>query len=232
MGNTKPQAQYIGHRKRLKERFLSDPMGQSEEELLELLLTYALPRKDTRQIAVELIKAFGDISGVLQASEKDLIKHSGIKEHSVVLIKLVSEVYARLSAKQEDNPPSFYDYKVATGYLTKLFEGKEKEYVAVVCIDERGQLLEGKILGEGNINSVTFSIRGITEAAIKNNCRNVIISHNHPRGRAIPSDEDINTTQRIAAALRMNDITLREHYIVAGEDCTPIVKNMPERYGV
>ena len=159
------------------------------------------------------------------------MKTEGIKQHTAILITLLPELSRRFKAGETTCCLSFCDDKVAAEYLKSCFDGLKEEHVILLCLDSFGGLIEKKELHRGSINSAAFSMRLITETTINNSCGSVILAHNHPNGSSIPSNEDIYTTQRVAAALLINDIELVEHYIVAGDRCTPIMKNMPDRYG-
>lgn len=232
MSRVKKENPHIFHRQRLKERFLREGAQNFDDKtLLELLLSYALPRIDTRPIAAELLDRFGSLSRVFDASVAELTQVGGVKQHTAILLKSMPELSRRYMSGGTAGSLSLLDEKTAGEYLKNCFSGFKEERVILLCLDPYGGLLERKEIHRGSINSAAFSMRLITETAINNNCGTVILAHNHPNGSPIPSDEDIYTTQRIAAALRINDIELAEHYIVAGDRYTPIMKNMPNRYG-
>ncbi|HAN20556.1 MAG: hypothetical protein A2Y15_01035 [Clostridiales bacterium GWF2_36_10] len=228
----KEENPHLFHRQRLKERFLKQGAQSFDDKtLLELLLSFALPRVDTRPLAASLLDRFGSLSNVLSASVSELTKMEGIKQHTAILITMLPEISRRFITCETEYCLNFLDEVNTVKYFKGCFAGFKEERVMLFCLDSFGGLLEKKELHRGSINSASFSMRLITEAAINNSCSNVILAHNHPNGSAMPSNEDIYTTQRIAAALLINDINLVEHYIVAGDRCTPIMKNMPERYG-
>lgn len=232
MSRVKKENPHIFHRQRLKERFLAESGRNFDDKtLLELLLSYALPRIDTRPIAAELLDRFGSLSRVFDASVAELTQVGGVKLHTAILLKSMPELSRRYLSGEKAGFVSLLDEKAAGEYLKNCFAGYTEERVMLLCLDPYGGLLERKEIHRGNINSAAFSMRLITETAIHNNCGTVILAHNHPNGSLIPSDEDIYTTQRVAAALRVNDIELAEHYIIAGDRYTPIMKNMPNRYG-
>ncbi len=231
MNRTKKENPHIFHRQRLKDRFLAEGAQFDDKTLLELLLSYALPRIDTRPVAAELLDRFGTLSRVFDASVGELMQVSGIKQHAAILLKSMPELARRYIAGETAGSVSLLDEKAAGEYLKNCFSEFKEEHVILLCLDPYGGLLERKEIHRGSINSAAFSMRLITETAINNSCGTVILAHNHPNGSSIPSDEDIYTTQRVAAALHINDIELVEHYIVAGNRCTPIMKNMPNRYG-
>ena len=234
MGRTDKNAvnPHKNHRQRLKARFVSEGANSLDDNtLLELLLSFALPRIDTRPLAAELIERFGTITRVFDASIKELTQIEGIRQHTAILIVMLPELSRRYLSGKTDSCLSFHEEKVAAEYLKNCFSGLKEERVMLLCLDAYGGLIERKELHRGSINSAAFSMRMITETAITSSCAFVILAHNHPNGSIIPSNEDIYTTQRVAAALLINDIELIEHYIIAGDKYTPIMKNMPERYG-
>lgn len=222
---------HIHHRLRLKERFLRDGAQKLDDRtLLELLLCYAVPRADTVPIASALLERFGSLYAICSAPMSEIMQTAGVKEHTAILIKILPEFSRRISDRPENGALSFFDESVAVSFLKNFFAGLKEERVLLLCLDPKGGLIQSKELHRGSVNSAAFSVRLVTETAINNESGKLILAHNHPSGSAIPSDEDIYTTQRLAAALLINDIELCEHYIVAGERCTPIMKNMPNRY--
>jgi len=230
--SSKSENKHLYHRQRLKERLLAEgSQSLDDKTLLELLLSFALPRIDTRPLAAELLNRYGTLSRVFCAPIGDLTELNGIKMHTAILLTLMPELSRRFMTGEMAGSMSFHDEKIATEYLKGCFAGYKEEHVILLCLDNYGGLIKKSEIHSGSINSAAFSMRIITEIAISNDCCKVILAHNHPNGSVIPSNEDIYTTQRVAAALRINDIELVEHYIITVDKYTPIMKNMPDRYG-
>ena len=215
-----------GHRQRLKKRFLEEGLdGFSDVQVLELLLFYAIPRKDTNPIAHELLSRFGSLSQVLEAPAEELAKVSGISENAATLLHLTTQVgrYYLMDRKSRVNIlPTIED---CARYLHPFFFGRRNETVYLLCLDAKCKVLCCREVGEGSVNSAGISTRRIVEMALGVNATTVVLAHNHPSGIAIPSADDIQTTHRIAAALAAVEIHLADHIVVADDDYVSMVQS-------
>lgn len=207
-----------GHRQRMIQRFLHEGLdGFEEHQVLEMLLFYSIPRRDTNETAHQLIEAFGSLSGVLDAPYQELLNVPGVGANTAAMLKLLpalTRVYQSASVKDIRINSS----AAAGEYLLPRFIGRRDEAVFLVCLDVKGQVLSCNLLHEGSVNSAEVNIRKIMSAVLKYNAANVILAHNHPGGVALPSDEDLATTQKIKKALAPMDVALVDHIIVAGGD--------------
>jgi len=208
-----------GHRKRAKQLFLqNDFKGMSQHNILELILFYALPRRDTNKLAHILIERFGSISGVFDAPFDELIKVDGIGENAATLLKLFPSV-SRLYNEDKCDVGNVLDSVEKAGrYLVPKFIGYNNEIFYIVCLDNKMKILYSGILFEGTANTVPIAIRKITEIVIRVNAAHVILSHNHPQGLCVPSAEDISSTRLIYRGLQQVGVNLRDHIIVAKGD--------------
>ena len=213
-----------GHRQRLKTRFCQEGMDHfSEYEALELLLYYAIPRKDTNPIAHALIDHFGSLSQVLDASVEELEQVSGISRNVAVLMKLVTEMGRMYMVKRAETNQSLQTIKECGEYLKPYFFGRVNETVFLLCLDAKCKVIRCRKVGEGSVNSANVPIRRIVEMALSANATSVVLAHNHPSGIALPSNEDVATTHRVAAALRTVDVILVDHIVVADDDFVSMV---------
>lgn len=210
---------HAGHRQRLKERFLKDGLDNFEEhQVLELLLFYGIPQRDTNEIAHELIRRFGSLSKVLEATPEELGEVKYVGDNVATLFKLITAVaryYQVNCAMREVILPTI---DACGKYLVPYFYGRQNETVFLLCLDAKCKVLCCEKVGEGSVNSAGVPIRRIVELALKNNATSAILAHNHPSGLAIPSGEDIQTTRRVALALDAVEIGLVDHIIVADND--------------
>jgi DNA repair protein RadC len=207
-----------GHRKKMRARFLETGLDAfADHEALELLLYYAIPRKDTNGIAHELMNRYGTLEAVLSAPVEDLMRVEGIGEQAAVLLKLVPKVVqkARLSANKDTILNST---ERAGSFLLERFRGEKNEVIYQLCLDKKGKLLSCRRLNEGGADSSELNLRRLVENALLASASAVILSHNHPSGIALPSTEDYATTERVQEALRMVGVTLVDHIIVADDD--------------
>lgn len=207
-----------GHRDKMRRRFLSTGLdGFADHEALELLLYYAIPRRDTNPIAHALIERYGSLSAVLTAPVEDLRKVEGIGESAAILLKIVPQISRKASlAAAGETVMNTADQ--AGEYLLELFSGAGREMLYQLCLDQKGKLLACKRLSEGSANSTEVNIRLLAENAILTSASGVILAHNHPSGIALPSQDDFNTTEHARAALNTVGVALLDHIIVADGD--------------
>lgn len=208
-----------GHRDRLKKRFLENGLDSfTDIQVLELLLFYVIPRKDTNPIAHALLERFGSLSQTLEAPVEELKKVSGIGDETAVFLHLVPAVGRCYMVDKAMRSTVLNTLDQCGRYLLPYFFGRKVETVFLLCLDAKCKVLCCKEVGEGNVNSTGISIRKIVETALAANATTVVLAHNHPSGIALPSAEDVQTTRRVAAALRAVDVQLADHIIVADDD--------------
>mgnify|MGYP003291329837 CR=1 FL=1 len=208
-----------GHRQRLKERFRKEGLEHfSDIQVLELLLFYSVPRRDTNPLAHELLDTFGSLRGVLEANPDDLASVKGMGEGSAQLLALIPQLLKRYLASTQGKE-EILDTTMACGrYLVPHFFLAREELVYLLCLDAKCKLLDCRMLQSGTVNNVGISVRKIMEVALRMGATSVILAHNHTSGIALPSQEDRDTTRRLWTALNAAGITLADHIIVAGDD--------------
>ena len=209
-----------GHREKMRRRFLSGGLEQfADHEALELLLYYAIPRRDTNPIAHALMDRYGSLSAVLAAPVEDLQKVEGIGENAAILLKLVPRLCGKARLADADRQELILNTASRAGaYLLERFYGQRSEVIYQLCLDRKGKLLACKRLGEGGVASADLDIRKLMENAILTSASVVILAHNHPSGVALPSGEDYAATTRVQQALATIGVELADHIIVADGD--------------
>lgn len=216
--------EHDGHRERLKRRFITEGLGNFEaHNVLELLLFYSVPRKDTNSIAHRLIEQFGSLVGVLNASPEELTQVEGITMSSAVHLHLIAEVARRYYTEALAAPPAEADCgDKMLHYGRKLVAscaGLTEEHFFVICLDNSmRELCFEQIGNSGSPTAVPLATRKVAELAMKYHAPAIIIAHNHPNGLAIPSREDIGATLSLKKTLSALDIRLLDHFIIAGDD--------------
>ena len=206
-----------GHRARMKKRLLeSEEVGFADHELLEMLLYYAIPRRDTNELAHRLLKQFGSLQGVLSASEQELACVKGMGQQAALLVTLVPILCRRAARSAKERILNSVDSCGA--YFTELLSGSRKEMLWQVCLDGKGKVLSSKCLAQGDVSMAAVSVRQVVEHALRAGAVGVVLAHNHPSGVALPSQEDIATTRLIRDALRTMNIQLVDHIVVADGD--------------
>lgn len=213
-----------GHRDRLKKRFLEEGLdGFTDIQVLELLLFYVIPRRDTNPVAHNLLNRFGSLTQVLEAPVEELKKVEGIGQEAAVFLNLIPAAGRYYLVDKTMQSKVLKTIDQCGDYLLPFFFGRKVETVFLLCLDAKCKVLCCKEVGEGSVNSAGISVRKIVETALSANATTVVLAHNHPSGVAVPSMEDIQTTARIAAALRAVEVQLVDHIVVADDDYVSMV---------
>ena len=215
-----------GHRQRVKDRFRKEGLdGFEESHALELLLFYAIPRRDTKPVARRLLDKFGSLATVMEAPIEALQQVEGIGPGAATFLKLVHEMGGYYLKNRDQDVCILNDLNVCGDYLVKFFHGKRTESVWVLCLDAKCKLLACQQVAEGGVDCVSISPRSVMEVALNVNASSVILAHNHPSGLAFPSGEDVTTTRRIAEALKTVEVLLFDHIIVSDDDFVSLAQS-------
>ena len=207
-----------GHRLRLKEKFLKNGLDTFDShEVLELLLFYAIPRKDTNGLAHKLIRHFGSLSGVFDADKEELEKIDGISSSSAILIKMIPSVSRVYIKDRWEEKLTLNSTTLAGEFCTGLFVGVEYESFYLINLTSKNTLINAQEIHKGTISEVVIFPRTVVENVIKNRAHSVILSHNHPGGILKPSKADIVATNKIKEALDSIGVEVKDHIIVAGD---------------
>ena len=218
--------EHDGHRSRLRQRFLKnglDPL--TDDQALELLLYYAMPRKDTNPLARKLIAHFGSLSAVLDAPVHELMGVEGVGEQTATLISLVTPLSRRYLIGRSNQGDVVSSTQACGEYMLPYFFGSREEMVYLLCLDAKCRVLLCKLLQHGSIHSASFSIRNAAAAAMSCNATSVVLAHNHTSGVALPSHADVATTKQLREALSALVINLVDHIIVADNDYVSMAEN-------
>lgn len=209
---------YLGHRQRLRNRYFND-YGKSmpDYEILELLLMTAIPRKDVKPLAKELIRKFGSFIDVINAKYEDLIQIKGIKENTIFALKLVQTAMERASYQklEQDNNPVISNWDVLVNHCRSSIGYSDIEIFKVILLDNRLKFIGEEIMQQGTVNQVAIHPREVIKLAVNKGAVSIVLVHNHPSGDVTPSKADINITKQIKVAAEMLDINLLDHIIVS-----------------
>lgn len=219
MSDEKPNV-HVGHRKRMREEVVEQNNfdGLKDHRILELLLFYGIPRKDTNPIAHALLDRFGGITGVLDAEFEDLVSVDGMTKNAATLIKTIMPIARRYQNDKFVNGYVFKNVDEIGDYLMNRHLGRKNETFAVTCLDANGKLMDFNIINEGTSDTVGITWRDIASVVLKHDAPCIIISHNHTCGNALPSDRDIEMTIALKKSLAQLGTRLLDHVIVAGDD--------------
>lgn len=230
MGKTKDEIKephYHGHRQRLKEKLLTKGAESlADYELLELLLMLALPRKDVKPLAKELLSEFKDFTHIINAKDENLLKIIGIKEGTLSVFKIIKAVSLRVVKDNTYNNQEFNNLDELAKYLKAAMGYLEKEQLRVLFLNNSNALIKDEILQEGTINQTQIYPREIVKRALELSASSIIMAHNHPSGDLIPSEADIHITKKIKKVCETIDIQLLEHMIITKKGYTPIISGL------
>jgi len=203
-----------GHRDRMKKQFLTAlGSGMPDHKLLEILLFYSTPQKDTNEMAHMLLQRFQSVRGVMEADVSELCEIGGIKENTAVLIKLIMELYRRY-LNQEDT--ALFSSKDIAMYMLPKFIGLTEERLYMLCLTDKLTVERCIHISTGTSNSVVIDYKKIITTAASSKCNIAVLVHNHPGEYLEPSHADIQGTVKVARALREIGVNLADHVIVSG----------------
>ncbi|MGE5473945.1 MAG: JAB domain-containing protein [Ignavibacteriales bacterium] len=210
---------HAGHRKRVKRRYLNDGLDSfTDHQILELILFYSIPMKDTNEIAHRMINAFGSLAALFEANPKDISLKCGVSENTAILISLVPSLSRKYMTGKQGERIILNSTKKAGEYLVSLFIGRRYENFFVLCLDSQNKLNHAALVHEGTLNEVAVYPRLIVELVLRYQANSVILAHNHPGGSLKPSNDDIEVTKTIVSALDPISIKVLDHIIVAGNE--------------
>ena len=208
--NTNFQA---GHRQRLRQKFLDGNLA--EYELLELLLSFVIPRRDVRILARGLIQKFGGLHHIFTAPVDELIKYPGIGQNCAVFLKAVQQAMLCAYKSNLTESPIFHDNATLTNYCRMLLAGKTVEEFHVLYLDKEMRLIKDEQHSVGSVAQSAVYPREIVKQALALNARNIVLLHNHPTPQTSFSDADVKVTQLLKNILEPIDIKLHDHYVIS-----------------
>ena len=205
-----------GHRQKVRESYYKSGLdGEPDHRILEFLLFFGIPYKDTNVIAHELIEKFGSFSGVLKASVEELKGVKGMTENAACLISLILPVYKRYADDILSKKPVLTTTEEIVEFIRPKFIGAADEKIFLLCFDSNHSLLTVRLLSEGDISSASFDMRSLASAVLETKAQSAILVHNHPNGIALPSVDDVETTKTVYNFLQTIKVTLLNHIIIS-----------------
>ncbi len=214
------------HRKRLKEKFYEFGLdGIEDHELIELLLFYAVPQKNTNEIAHKLINEFGRLSDILEADPENLMEFKDVKQNAVILFKLILACVNKYMNEQNDIVNAMLTPQNIDKYIKNLFYGHTNEVAYALLLDKDCVVKKVKKLSSGTVNAAPLYPREVVKLAVNEKYPYMMLAHNHPNGNAMPSQNDLKITKTIEIALNFIDVRLIDHIIVSGEKVTSLAKS-------
>ncbi|MBQ6164482.1 MAG: RadC family protein [Clostridia bacterium] len=211
---------HSGHRDRLRDELLTNGVERMKDyEILEFLLFYCIPRKDTRPIARRLLNKFGSLSAVLDAKENELAEVEGIGKNSAALLTLFPSIAGRyLADRKKDKKTALSSAKELADYLSDFFIGKRTECFYVLCMDGDRRPIRCELLNEGEEYNVIVNVRRLGLIVAETKAAFVVVAHNHPMASSAPSAADVELTQKIADIVNALGARLTDHLIFGSDD--------------
>ncbi len=210
---------YLQHRERLRARFLAGGAAAVQDyELLEILLGSAIPRRDVKPLAKQLIARFGDLAGVFTASPDELVAEKGVGAVAASILKAVQASVLHLQKAGLSEKPLISSWDQLSSYLRAAMGREKVEQFRVLFLDTRNRLILDEVLQRGTVNHTPVYPREVVRRALDVGATALILAHNHPSGDVTPSRADIEMTEKIVTAAKALEIVVHDHVIVgAGE---------------
>ena len=217
---------YVKHRERLRQKFIGSGIESlADYEKLELLLTYAIPRKDVKPIGKALIKKYKTLSNVLDAEIDDLIKVDGIGDSSVVLIKLLREISTLYLEEKTKGKDLLKSPEIVVDFCRMKLGASPNELFMAILLNTKNEFIDYKIVSEGSINNVAIYPRKLIKLALDNHAAALILVHNHPSGNTDPSDVDKEITKSLVKISKDLEIKVLDHIIVSKHSYFSFLEN-------
>jgi DNA repair protein RadC len=209
---------YLGHRERLRERFLdAGPDAVTEYELLELVLFRAIPRRDVKPLAKALIAKFGSFGEVVSAPRPRLREVEGLGEAAIAEIKIVQAAASRLARGEAKKRTVLSSWSAVLDYCRTTMAFADKEQFSIIFLDKRNQVIADEVQQTGTVDHTPVYPREVVKRALELNATAIILVHNHPSGDPTPSRADIQMTQAIVEIAKPLGIAVHDHIIVGKE---------------
>ncbi|RMH60501.1 MAG: DNA repair protein RadC [Zetaproteobacteria bacterium] len=206
-----------GHRERLRQRFARDGLnGFHDYEVLELLLTYAIPRRDVKPLAKRLLATFGTLADVFDASIQELKSVPGMGEKGARFLALVRQAQLRYLASGMKGRSVFSTPELVRAHLRVLLQGRGMECFGAIFVDQQHRHIATEVLFEGTVDRAVVYPRNVIKRALELDAKGVILFHNHPGRTPRASGEDTHLTARMREACALLDLNLLDHFLVAG----------------
>jgi DNA repair protein RadC len=212
---------YLGHRQRLRERFLKSGLeGFADYEVVELLLTLAIPRSDVKDSAKRLIARFGNLRGILDAPIEELQAVNGIGSVAPVALKIIRAAATLYLQQSAEGTNLATDHESLATFWRMRIGANPNEAFEVAYLDSGGHLLRDGVerLEEGTIDRAVVDPRRVVESALRRGAAAVVLAHNHPNGNVTPSEQDKVLTRALVMAAETVQLKILDHLIVSPDE--------------
>jgi DNA repair protein RadC len=212
---TQEPPHYYGHRERLRERFRTGgPEALPDYELMELLLFRAIPRRDTKPLAKEILKKFGTFAEAISADWERLAEVEGLGRSAIFEIKLLQAAALRLTRGNAMQRPVLNAWSTVIEHCKAAMAYEKREQFRVLFLDHHHHLIGEEVQSRGTVNHTPVYVREVVKRALELSATGVVLVHNHPSGNPDPSAADIDMTKKIERGLKAVEIALYDHFII------------------
>ena len=205
-----------GHRERLISKLIEGSTILSDHEILEILLFYAIPRKNTNEQAHLLLDNFGSLKGCFNADYSALVAIQGIGHKTASFIVTLGEIFRRME-EDKHQLPTIFSYDACKQILIDSFKHLNEEKFVALFLNKSGEIILRKIFSSHSDSMVNIDIAELLKGTFVKKPNSVVICHNHLSGNSKPSYSDDKATEKIYLTLKLNNIALNDHIIVAGD---------------
>ncbi len=210
---------HANHRQRVKEKYRKYGIDTFyDHEILEMILFYCIPRKDTNKLAHQLLSHFGSIQDVMNAPYSALKNFEGAGNETACFIKFLVDIVRVYMQHKKSLKNTFRSREELNDRLSLKFIGRSNEAIAIILVDSKNKIVFEGIVNQGSHNNVDIYLRKIIELIVIYNAAGIVFAHNHPSGLALPSKQDIITTKKLKNIFDNMNITFIDHIIVADDD--------------
>jgi len=210
-----PAPHYTDHRQRLRARFVEGGAEAIPDyELMELVLFAAIPRRDIKPLAKELIRRFGGFAETIAAPRERLMEVDGIGESAVAQLKIIEAAALRLAKTRLIGRPALSSWAALLDYCTAAMARSPQEEFRVLFLDRKNALIADEVQARGTVDHTPVYPREIVKRALELAASAVILVHNHPSGDPTPSRADIEMTREVAEAAKALRIAVHDHVVV------------------
>jgi DNA repair protein RadC len=206
---------HVGHRQRLKDRFLQGGRDAvADYELLELVLFNAIPQRDTKDLAKSLIKRFGSFAAVINAPEVQLREFKGVKDAVITQFRLIKVAALEVARTEIVKKPVLSSWNEVIDYCRAAMAHEQVELFRILFLDRKNRLIADEVQGRGTVDHTPVYVREVVRRALELSATALILVHNHPSGDPTPSRADIDMTRLIVDAARPLGVVIHDHIIV------------------
>ena len=210
-------ADTVGHRERLRGRLLSNHAELLDHELIEYLLTLALPRVDTKPIAKALLQEFGGVGPLLAADPGSLRRVKGMGDSAAAAIRIAQAAAQRILKGAVEDKPILSSWQALLDYLRATLAHRATEQFWVLHLDGKNVLIRDEMMSEGTVDQAAVHVREVIRRALELASTSIILVHNHPSGDPAPSQTDIRLTRQIVEVAKNLGIAVHDHIIIGSK---------------